>query len=117
MIRTAPKPREEMLAVIADYRKIAVAGCNGCAKVCKTGGEEQVAGMVDVLRKRGKDVMVEVTPECTCYINHTLSAFAGKEDALRQCDAVLVLGCGGAAQVTKTGDRRDGIHHPSENGP
>lgn len=112
MIGTATKPKEEILAVMADYRKIVVAGCNGCAKVCKTGGEEQVAVMADVLRNSGKDVMLEVTPERTCYINHTLSAFGGKEDVLRQSDAVLVLGCGGAAQVTRQATEEMGFTIP-----
>ena len=112
MIGTATKPKEEILAALANSRKIVVTGCNGCAKVCNTGGEAQVASMADELRKSGKDVVLEVTPDRTCYINHTLAAFAGKERLVRESDAVLVLGCGGAVQVTRQATEEMGLTIP-----
>ena len=108
MIGTMTKPKEEILTALGKSRKIVVAGCNGCAKVCNTGGEAQVAAMADSLRKNGKDVVLERT----CYINHTLKAFAGKEELVRESDAVLVLGCGGAAQVTRQATEEMGLMIP-----
>ena len=54
MIGTARKPEAEILEAIDKYRKIIVAGCNGCAKVCKTGGEAEVASMAEELCEHGK---------------------------------------------------------------
>lgn len=112
MIGTANKPQEEILEAVDNYRKITVAGCNGCAKVCKTGGEAQVAAMSERLRTNGKEVVLEVTPERTCYINHTLSALEGKEEQLKESEAILVLGCGGALQVMRQATEEMGLTIP-----
>ncbi len=112
MIGTANKPEQEVLEAVAGYRKLAVIGCNGCAKVCNTGGEPQVAAMCEKLRAADKDVVLEITPERTCYINHTLAAFNGKEKELKDADALLVLGCGGAMQVVRQATEEMGLAIP-----
>ncbi len=112
MIGTAKKPETEILDALKKYQKITVAGCNGCAKVCKTGGEAQVASMAEELRKSGKEVLLEVTPERTCYINHTLASFEGKEQELKDSEAVLVLGCGGAVQIVRQATEEMGLTVP-----
>jgi len=112
MIGTVNKPKDEILESLGKYQKITVTGCNGCAKVCKTGGEPEVAAMADLLRASGKAVVLETTPERTCYINHTMMAFDGKKDDLEKSDAVLVLGCGGAAQVVRQATEAMGLTVP-----
>jgi hypothetical protein len=112
MIGTANKPEAELMEALGNYKKITVTGCNGCAKVCKTGGEAQVASMAEKLRKKGKDIVLEVTPERTCYINHTLASFEGKEKQLQDSDAVLVLGCGGALQIVRQATEEMGLTIP-----
>jgi hypothetical protein len=112
MIGTAKKPEGEILEAVDKYQKIVVTGCNGCAKACKTGGDAQVAWMAEQLRKNGKEVILEVTPERTCYINHTLAAFEGKETQLKESEAILVLGCGGALQVVRQATEELGLTIP-----
>jgi ferredoxin len=112
MIGTAKKSEPEIMESLSKYHKIAVAGCNGCAKACKTGGDAQVASMAEELRKNGKDVVLEVTPERTCYINHTLAALEGKDEQLKQSEAILVLGCGGALQVMRQATEQLGLTIP-----
>ena len=112
MIGTAKKPAAEILEAVGKYHKIIVAGCNGCAKVCKTGGEAQVASMAEQLRKDGKEVVFEVTPERTCYINHTLASLEGKEKQLQESEAIVVLGCGGAAQIVRQATEELGVTIP-----
>lgn len=112
MIGTAKKSEAEILEAVGKYQKIIVAGCNGCAKACKTGGDTQVAEMADDLRKQGKDVILEVTPERTCYINHTLAGLEGKDEELKAADAILVLGCGGALQVMRQATEEKGLTIP-----
>jgi len=112
MIGTAKKPEAEILEAVGEYRKIVVAGCNGCAKVCQTGGEAQVASMAEQLRENGKEVVLEVTPERTCYIHHTLASLEGKEQQLKASEAILVLGCGGAMQVVRQATEELGLTIP-----
>jgi hypothetical protein len=112
MIGTARKPEQELLAAIGTYQNMVVAGCNGCAKACKTGGDVQVAEVAEFLRGNGKNVVLEVTPERTCYINHTITALSGKEQQLAESDAILVLGCGGALQVMRQATEEMGLTIP-----
>jgi hypothetical protein len=112
MIGTAKKPEAEILEAVGKYHKIIVAGCNGCAKMCKTGGEAQVASMGEELRKNGKEIVLEFTPERTCYINHTLASLEGKEKELEETEAILVLGCGGAAQIVRQATEELGLTIP-----
>ena len=69
MIGTAQKPFEEILKALDGYHRIAVVGCDGCAKVCLTGGSEQVAEFAGRLRDEEKQVVLEATPERTCYVD------------------------------------------------
>ena len=101
MIGTVPKPMDEVMAALSGYDRVVVVGCDGCAKVCGTGGTEQVAEMGRTLRDGGKQVVLEVTPERTCYVGKTRTALDEHQDALREADAVMVLGCGGATQIAR----------------
>ena len=112
MIGTVRKTEEQLFEAIGKFDNIIVAGCNGCAKACKTGGDVQVAEMAEHLREKGKNVVLEVTPERTCYINHTMTALDGKEKQLKDSDAILVLGCGGALQVMRQATEQMGLTIP-----
>ncbi len=101
MIGTTPKPFEEIMDAVAGYEKLAVIGCDGCAKVCMTGGSDQVEEMAEKLRKQGKNVVFAVTPDRTCYVTKTRTALDPHIDELKQTEAVVILGCGGAAQITR----------------
>jgi len=101
MIGTARKPMDEILHALDGYDKIIVMGCNGCAKACKTGGEAEVDDMAKALEHAGKSVVWQVTPERTCYIQHTTGSLQGHEQEISSAEAFMVLGCGGAAQVAR----------------
>lgn len=112
MIGTVNKPKAEILGSVDKYHKLMVAGCNGCAKVCKTGGEPEVQAMSALLREAGKEIVLEVLPERTCYINHAIAALDGKKKELKDTDAIVVLGCGGAAQVMRQATEEMGLTIP-----
>ena len=101
MIGTVPKPFEEIRTALNGYQKIAVVGCDGCAKACKTGGSEQVTEFAAQLRGEGKAVVLEVTPERTCYTGKTRAALEPHREPLAAAEAVIVMGCGGAVQITR----------------
>ena len=92
---------EEILDALEGYQKIAVVGCGGCAKVCLTGGSEQVEEFAGQLREEGKQVVLEATPERTCYVDKSHTKLDPYVDRLKQADAVIVMGCGGAVQITR----------------
>lgn len=101
MIGTTPKPFEQITEALKGYDKIAVIGCDGCAKVCMTGGSDQVAEMAEKLKKTGKSVLFAMSPERTCYVGKTKTSLDPQLDKLKEADALLVLGCGGAVQITR----------------
>jgi ferredoxin len=101
MIGTTPKPFEEIMDALTGYDKIGVMGCDGCAKVCMTGGSEQVGVIAEQLKEQGKDIVLSVTPERTCYVSKTKTALEPHIEDLKKAQAVMVLGCGGAVQITR----------------
>jgi len=101
MIGTVPKPFEEVMEALEGYEKVAVVGCDGCAKACKSGGSDEVAELAERLRSQGKNVVLEVTPERTCYTGKTHTALDPHEKELQDAHALMVLGCGGAVQITR----------------
>jgi hypothetical protein len=112
MIGTTKKPFAEVLGALAGYEKVAVVGCDGCAKVCLTGGSEQVAELAQQLRDRGKNIVLESTPERTCHIQKSHGALDPLMDRLKEADAVLVLGCGGAVQIARQVTEEHGLALP-----
>ena len=77
MIATQPKPLDEVLKYLEPHRRIFLVGCGGCATVCKTGGEAEVAEYADVLKANGKEI--------TAYI-------PGIDHNLQEHSIVLVRG-------------------------
>lgn len=116
MIGTTKKPMEEVLGALGAFRRVAVVGCDGCAKACATGGSAQVAEMSEELRKHGKEVVFDVTPERTCYLKKSQDAIAPHKADLNGTDALLVLGCGGAVQIIRQMTEEYGLVIPVKSG-
>lgn len=116
MIATTKKPLAEVLSALQDYHKVAVVGCDGCAKVCLTGGVDEVATMAQELRKAGKEVPFEVAPERTCHVVKNVSVLEPLKDKIGEADALLVLGCGGAVQITRHVTESFGLTKPVKAG-
>jgi ferredoxin len=101
MIGTIQKPFSEIQEALEPYHAVTVVGCDGCAKVCKTGGSDETQIMADRLREAGKTVVLAVTPERTCYFGKTSTALEPHFEEIGKSEAILVLGCGGAVQITR----------------
>jgi len=98
MIGTAPKPMQEVEAALEGKERIVVLGCGGCAKVCHTGGEPEVAQMADDLKKVG------AVPEVPLTVDHT-STVSGKSGSP---SAIIADG----ADILSLSDEDDmGDHH------
>jgi ferredoxin len=112
MIGTTKKPFAEVLDALKDYQKIAVVGCDGCAKICLTGGEKEVADLAQQLRQAGKDIVFEATPERTCNVAKSTPILEPLKDKIEASDALIVLGCGGAVQITRHITEKFGLSKP-----
>jgi ferredoxin len=116
MIGTVQKPMQEIVGALDAFDKIGVVGCDGCAKACATGGTAQVEKMVKDLRDSGKKIVFDVTPERTCYLNKSRDAFGPLKENLKETDALLVLGCGGAVQIIRQLTEEYGLTIPVKSG-
>lgn len=116
MIATAKKPLSEVMAALNGYRRVAVVGCDGCAKVCLTGGSDEVAALAQELKAKGKEIVFEATPERTCNVAKAHPVLEPLKDQMRSAQALLVLGCGGAVQITRYLTEQYGLTIPVKSG-
>jgi len=95
MIVAERKPMDEILAVLAPYKKVLVLGCGSCVTVCLTGGEKQADELATLIRlacrAKGEDKAVEVD----CITRQCDREFTGNlKKPLSEYDAVLSIACG-----------------------
>ena len=95
MIVAERKPFDEILEMLAPYKRVLVLACGGCVTVCLTGGEKQADELASQLRlaarQKGMDLTVEsdsITRQCDREFIEDLKADPG------QYDAVLSMACG-----------------------
>jgi ferredoxin len=96
MIVTKQKPLEEITAMAEPYKRIFVVGCGKCATVCQTGGEEEVAAMVEKLKNR---IVGSAVVEEPCDLRLTRRDLKPHKAAIVGSDAVLVMNCGAGVQT------------------
>jgi hypothetical protein len=99
MIVTAQKPLDEILDSISPYRKILIAGCDGCTQPPRGLREAKVLSQLLELggKLRGKDFQFKVTTvvkQCDSFL--TASALKPQMDGV---EAVLSLACGAGVQT------------------
>jgi ferredoxin len=116
MIGTAKKPFDEIMAALNGLEKIGVVGCDGCAKVCLTGGSDEVAALARELQAQGKEIVFEASPERTCNMAKSKPVLDPLKDKIAASDALLVLGCGGAVQITRQVTEELGLTLPVKTG-
>jgi ferredoxin len=99
MIMAKPKPVEEIIDYIKGFKKVLIAGCDGCVTVCEAGGLKEVQVLASALRlyftKEGQQMEVDetsLTRQCDKdYLEQLL-------DKLDDYDAVVSLACGAGVQ-------------------
>ena len=67
MIISGNKPFDEIKEFLKDDKTVFIIGCGKCATVCKSGGEEQVQAMKQLLEREGKVITgtIILDPACT----------------------------------------------------
>jgi len=99
MIMAKAKPIEEIIDEIKEFKRILIAGCNGCVTVCEAGGMKEVEVLASALRmyfkKAGQDMEIgeiSLTRQCDKeYIKEL-------RDGIGKYDAVVSLACGAGVQ-------------------
>ena len=66
MIITQKKPIEEVMAMVAGAKTVALVGCNSCATACQTGGQPQIDELTKVLEAAGKKVVATTICDYCC---------------------------------------------------
>lgn len=95
MIVVENKSAEDILKMVAPYKKILVAGCYGCVTVCLAGGEKEVGLLASQIRmareKEGNPIEVlEQTVERQCDKEYLVKF----QDKARDVEAIVSLACG-----------------------
>jgi len=98
MIVSKQKPFDEILAALQESRKIFLVGCAKCATVCKSGGEEELWQMQELLASAGKEVTGSIVIDEACHMLRAGRDLRGKKEMVAESDALLVLACGAGVQ-------------------
>lgn len=94
MIITKQKEIKEILKFMAGENKIFLIGCGECSTTCKTGGEEDIKRVKELLEKEGKTVTGYCVPEAPCIAAKVKLELAKNRKTIEGSDAILVLACG-----------------------
>ncbi|MDD2715497.1 MAG: methylenetetrahydrofolate reductase C-terminal domain-containing protein [Candidatus Wallbacteria bacterium] len=99
MIITRPKDCSEIIVHI-EGKKLALIGCDVCAKLCHTGGEEEVKGYAEFYAGLGYQIVTCAQVEGVC--NELLTGkFVRSNKLLGQAETILLASCGNGVQVLK----------------
>jgi hypothetical protein len=86
MILTKLIPYNKIKKQLNKKDKIGIVSCNTCARMCGTGGEEEMIKMSEKLKKDGYDIVDSDLIGAPCMINQL------KKDELKG-DTTIVLAC------------------------
>jgi hypothetical protein len=99
MLISELKPQDEILGILEQKESVFLVGCSGCAEVCDTGGEAQVAQMAGDLTGQGKKVSGSVNVDFLCSKALAGTRLRRRLSQIDQADAALVMSCGIGVQV------------------
>jgi ferredoxin len=98
MIISKQKPVTEILAALEGNSKVFLIGCAKCATVCKSGGEEEVFQMQEMLASSGKEITGSIVIDEACHMLRAARDLRGRRELVEEADALLVLACGAGVQ-------------------
>ncbi|TQQ84913.1 5,10-methylenetetrahydrofolate reductase [Peptacetobacter hominis] len=99
MIVSGNKPFEEIMEFLKEHKSVFILGCKRCATVCKSGGEEQVNEMKELLEKEGKKVTGTLILDPGCTLSKTKKDLNKYSDIIENTDALLSMACGDGTQT------------------
>ena len=102
MIVTKQKPIEAVLKELEGYKSVFLVGCGDCAKLCETGGEEQVKEMKEKLEAEGKKVTGSTVLEVGCHELDAKKEFRAHKGEIEKAEALLAMSCGAGCQSARS---------------
>lgn len=99
MTISEPKPLEEILAMIADQKKVFLIGCSDCATVVQVGGEPQLLEWKKTLEENGHEVIGYLIGEPGCHLLGLRKQLRERQAEVDAADGFLVFSCGTGTQV------------------
>ena len=107
MIITKQKKFEDLLNSVGKG-PVFILGCNECATLCHTGGEEEVLAMKNAFEKRQVRVSGWVVLEPACHLHNDKRLLRSFKEELSKSKKILVLACGNGVQtITEIFDDKD----------
>jgi len=107
MIITKQKKFKDLLNSVGKG-PVFILGCNECATLCHTGGEEEVLAMKDAFEKKQVHVSGWVILEPACHLNNDKRLLRSFKEELSKSKKILVLACGNGVQtITEIFDDKD----------
>jgi hypothetical protein len=98
MIITKQKKFKDLLKSVGNG-PVFILGCNQCATLCHTGGEEEVLAMKDAFEKRRVRVLGSVVLDPACHLNNDKRLLKHFKEELSKAEKILVLACGNGVQT------------------
>lgn len=99
MIISKQKEIQELLGFLEGSKKVIITGCSLCATTCKSGGEEEIAALKEVLEENGKEVLGSKVLDPSCNKLKVRKDLKELKAELKECDAVVSLACGDGTQT------------------
>ena len=101
MIITKQKEIKDILKYLVGQNKIFIIGCGECSTTCKTGGEEDIKKISELLAKEGKTITGYCIPKAPCVAAQVKMEMAKNKKLIEASDAILVMACGLGIQSVK----------------
>lgn len=111
MIITKQKQLKDILEYLKNQKNIFLVGCGECSTTCKTGGEEEIKKIKEILEKEGKVITGYCVPEAPCIAAKVKMELAKNRKSIESSDAILVMACGLGIQSVKENLRIDKTVH------
>ena len=98
MIITKQKNFDEILRAV-QKGPVFIAGCNECAKMCGTGGQDEVLAMKQALEKQHIPVTGWIVLEPACHLQNDKRLLKASKDDIAKAEKILLLTCGNGVQT------------------
>jgi len=109
------KSMDEILGYLKGKRKLVLMGCGGCSTVFQTGGEREVEEMAERLVNNGFEILAKIKLPLdvyACYLPMSSKYLKKNLEAIKECDALLMLSCGDGLQVVRSFLEEQGVFKP-----
>lgn len=100
MIVSEPRPMDEILGSLSGIESVFIVSCEGCPVGCKSGGQERVDALAEVLAQNGKTFTGSAGIDFLCNKALVGTQLGYHLSELQTADVILAVSCGIGVQAT-----------------